>query len=246
MISILFFLVLFLLPIFPFSLLTNKFLLQIDKIFFTAFIILFFAFGNFILINIKIDSKIAQFLAVFTLLFYSFRLLGVNNLKIFALYTYTIISSISLLWYLLGGDMIEFMLVKTPLLILFLALFSFLNSQFSIIHKKSLRGLATVMPRFSILFVLSLLGIDSSLLFLGYEFLEIELAKLPIIYGFVLIVSWVLINWASIKLIEWLIFTQCRTDRKYIDLNLTKSMFFISLLILSISAFIYYAMEGLV
>ncbi len=198
------------------------------------------------LMYIKIDSKIVQFLAMFTLLLYSFRLLGVNNLKIFVLYIYTIISSISLLWYLLGGDMIEFMLIKTPLLILFLALFSFLNSEFSIIHKKSLRGLATVMPRFSILFVLSLLGIDSSLLFLGYEFLEIEFAKLPIIYGFVLIVSWVLINWASIKLIEWLIFTSYRTDREYMDLSFKKSIFFTSLLILSMSSFIYYATKGLV
>ena len=246
MISILFFLVLFLLPIFPFSLLTNKFLLQIDKRFFTISIILFFILGNTMLMYIKIDSKIVQFLAMFTLLLYSFRLLGVNNLKIFVLYIYTIISSISLLWYLLGGDMIEFMLIKTPLLILFLALFSFLNSEFSIIHKKSLRGLATVMPRFSILFVLSLLGIDSSLLFLGYEFLEIEFAKLPIIYGFVLIVSWVLINWASIKLIEWLIFTSYRTDREYMDLSFKKSIFFTSLLILSMSSFIYYATKGLV
>jgi len=244
--DILFFLVLFLLPVFPFSLLTNKFLLQTDKRFFTVFIIIFFILGNLMLIYIKIDSKIVQFLAIFTLLFYSFRLLGVNNLKIFILYIYTIISSISLLWYLIGGNMIEFMLIKMPLLISFLTLFYFLNSQFSIIHKKSLRGLATVMPRFSILFILSLLGIDSSLLFLGYEFLEIEFAKLPIIYGFILIVSWVLINWASIKLIEWLIFTQYRTDRKYIDLSLEKSLFLISLLVLDISVFVYYAVKGLV
>lgn len=236
--------VIFLLPIFPFSLATNKLLGKLEAKYFSIAILLMFISGNFILLMIHVDLKILQILSIFTLLFYSFRLLGVNNLKTFTTYLYTIIASLSLLWYLMGGNILEYLLIKTPILALFLALFCFLQSQFHIIHQKSLSGLGNVMPRFSVLFILSLMGISSSLLFLGYEILEIEISSLPMLYGFIMIISWVFINWSSIKVIEWLIYGNENKNRIYKDLNTLQMNILILLTLITIGIFIFYSIQS--
>jgi hypothetical protein len=238
-------LILFLLPVFPFSLATNKMLSKLTSKYFSIVILLSFIIGNLLLLKVDIDSKILQFLSVFTLFFYSFRLLGTNNLKTFTMYLYTVISSLSLLWYLIGGNVLEFMIIKTPILASFLALFCFLGSHFDVIHQKSLSGLGNVMPRFSILFILSLMGVSSSLLFLGYEMLEIELSKLPISYGLILIISWVLINWSSIKVIEWLIYGEENKNRIYKDLNILSLSLLVLLALTSFCTFVFYSTNGL-
>ncbi len=237
-------LVLFLLPIFPLSMVVNKFLNTLSSKQFSYSILVFFIVGNLLLININLSSDLLQFLAVFTIFFYSFRLLGVNNLKTFIMYIYPIISSTSLLWYLAGGNIIEFMFIKVPILASFLALFYFLSNQFSVIHRKSLTGLGNVMPRFSILFIISLMGISSSLLFLGYEILEIELSKLQIVYGIILMISWIFINWSSIRLIEWLIYGISNKNKIYNDLNYSQMITLIILLFTTVGFFIFYTTQG--
>ena len=236
-------LIIFLLPIFPFSLATNKILNKLMTKYFSIAVLLMFIVGNLLLLKIDINSKILEFLSIFTVFFYSFRLLGTNNLKTFAIYLYTIIGSLSLLWFLMGGDILEYMIIKIPILASFLALFCFLQSQFPIIHQKSLSGLGNVMPRFSILFILSLMGVSSSLLFLGYEMLEIELSGLPVIYGLVLIISWVFINWGSIKVIEWLIYGVENKNRTYKDLNITQMSILVLLALASAGTFIFYSIQ---
>ncbi len=129
-------LVLFLLPVFPISMLVNKFLSLLNYKFFSVMILALFISGNLILLRVDVNFPVLQFFAVFTVFFYSFRLLGVNNLKTFILYLYSIISSLALLWHMIGGDSLEFLALKTPILISFLALYAFLLSQFGIIHKK--------------------------------------------------------------------------------------------------------------
>ncbi len=236
----------FLLPIFPFSLLTNWFLTKLGAKLFSVIIISLFIVGNIALMYVDNNSTIIELMALFTILFYSFRLLGVSDLKFFILYLYPIIASFAWLWYLNGGNILELLAIKLPLMMLLLSLYGFLSGQFSVVHQKSLRGLGNVMPRWSVLFILSLFGVGSSLLFLGYEFLEVELSRLPLIYGIVLVLSWIFINWASIKTIEWLIYGEKREDRHYIDLNNLQISFMILFLLLSVSAFVFYSMKGLV
>jgi len=237
--------IVFLLPIFPFSLATNKILNKLGTKYFSLAVLFMFIVGNLLLLKIGINSQILEFLTVFTLFFYSFRLLGVSSLKTFVIYLYTIIGSLSLLWSLIGGDILEYMIIKIPILALFLALFSFLQSQFQIIHQKCLCGLGNVMPRFSVLFILSLMGVSSSLLFLGYEILEIELSSLPMVYGLILIISWVFINWGSIKIIEWLIYGVENKNRAYKDLSTIQMNILILLTLISVGFFIFYSFKNL-
>ena len=239
-------LALFLLPVFPFSMLTNKFLSILKPKLFSAFIMIFYISGNTLFFFMDIDSEIVKFLALFTLFFYSFRLLGVRDLKFFVLYLYPVIASLSWLWYLAGGDVMESIGIKTPILLLFLYLYGFLSNKFGIVHQKSIRGLGNVMPRWSVLFILSLLGVTSSMLFLGYEFLEIELAKLPVFYGITLLLSWILINWGSIKVVEWLIYGEKREDMVYFDLSNFQMIFSILLVLISMAGFIFYSVKSLV
>ncbi len=241
-------LILFLLPVFPISMLVNKLLSVLNYKLFTVLILTFFICGNLTLLKFNINSQIfqfLQFLAVFTILFYSFRLLGVKNLKTFILYLYPIISSLALLWYMIGGDILEFLALKTPILISFLALYTFLFNQFGIIHQKSISGLGSMMPRFSIFFVLSIMGISSSMFFLGYEMLEIEISKLPIVYGVSLVVSWIFINWSSIRVVEWLIYGTPNKLMECRDLDNKKMIFFIFLILISVVFFIFYSLRGL-
>ncbi len=237
-------LILLLLPIFPFSLFTNKFLSMLGAKMISFSILLFFICGNILLLKFKIDSAILEFLTVFTILFYSFRLLGVNNLKLFIMYLYPIISSFALLWSFVDGDIIEFMAVKTPVMLAFLALYGFLSTRFVVVHKKSTYGLGSVMPRFSILFVLSILGISSSMFFLGYEMLEIEITRLPVVYGVSLVVSWIFVNWGSIKVIEWLIYGYPNKKMSYKDLSNWQMSLLIFSILLTAGFFVFYSLDG--
>ncbi len=237
-------LVLFLLPVFPISMLINKFLSVLNYKFFVVIILILFMCGNLILLKFDINFPALQFFAIFTILLYSFRLLGVNNLKTFILYLYPVISSLALLWHTIGGDTLEFLALKTPILISFLALYAFLFRQFGIIHKKSISGLGSKMPRFSIFFVLSIMGVSSSMFFLGYEMLEIEISKLPIVYGVSLVISWIFINWSSIKIIEWLVYGTSNKKEEYKDLGNTQLIFLIFMILATIGFFIFYSIQG--
>ncbi len=243
--SFLVFVALFLLPIFPFSLIVNRLLDGLNAKLFSLSIFLFFVFGNVILFYINLDSKIIEYFALFTIFFYSFRLLGVMDLKKFVLYMYPIVSSFSWLWYLMGGDILESLVIKGPVFMLFLYLYGFLAQRFTIVHQKSLRGLGGSMPRWSVLFILSLLGIISSMLFLGYKFLEIEFLRLSLFYGLILICSWVLINWGSIKVIEWLIYGAKRDDVHCDDLSNLELSLSIVLLVSSLLISLFYGTRGL-
>ncbi|MFK5881965.1 MAG: hypothetical protein QM482_07105 [Sulfurospirillum sp.] len=238
--------VLFLLPLFPLSLITNRVLSALNPRLFSTTLLVLFIVGNILLNYADIESKTILFLAIFTILFYSFRLLGVKSLKNFILYLYPIVSSISLVWYMVGGDVLEILALKTPVLVLFLTLFTFLSGQFSVIHQKSISGLGGVMPRFSILFILSLLGLSSSLFFWGYELLELEFSKLPLFYTILLIISWIFINWGSIKLFEWLIYGEYKQDTTYEDLNAWQTLALSLILFGSAVFFIFYGAKGLV
>ncbi len=238
--------VLLLLPVFPFSLLTNRFLAIFKPKLFAIVMIILFTSGNILLSYTNINSKILVFMAVLTILFYSFRLLGANNLKSFILYLYPVISGVSILWHVVGGDLIEFLAVKIPVLISLLVLFVFLSEKFDVIHQKTISGIGSVMPRFSIFFILSLLGLSSSLFFLGYEILELEFSKLPLLYGILLIVSWIFLNWSSIKLIEWLIYGRYRRDVIYMDLSGFQTVLLIFMLLSSFISFVFFGMKGLV
>ncbi len=100
------------------------------------------------------------------------------------------------------------------------------------------------MPRFSIFFVLSIMGISSSMFFLGYEMLEIEISKLPIVYGISLVISWIFVNWSSIKIIEWLIYGIPRKKTIYKDLDNKKMIFLIFMMLVTIGFFIFYSIQG--
>jgi hypothetical protein len=240
------FLALFLLPIFPFSLLTNRLLMLLRPKLFAFCMMICFVLGGLLLHFVDTNFEIIKFLALFTLVFYSFRLLGVRDLRSFILYLFSTIASLSWIWYFVGGDMLELIVTKGAVLALFLYLYGFLTKQYEIIHQKSIRGLGGAMPRWSILFVLSLFALSSSIFFLGYEFFEIEFASLPIFYGVVLIISWVLINWGSVKVIEWLVYTEKKEDVELVDLSSFQLTLSLSVLVIVVIFTIFYNTRGLV
>ena len=205
--TIFFLFVIFLLPIFPATLVINKYLYRLDAKFFTISLFLLFSFGILMLHFFQYHLSPIKYLALFTTIFYSIRLLGVTNLKLFILYLYSIISSFTILLYISGEAEFSLYFIELPFLLMLLLLYYFLSARINIIHPKSISGIGEVAPKFSIFFIITLLGINSTLFIIMYKMFKNGLTGPNLLlYGIVFIVSFLLINWGTIKLFEWLIY----------------------------------------
>ena len=205
--TIFFIFIIFLLPIFPATLVVNRYLYRFDTKLFTISLFLLFSFGILILHFFPYNLSTIKYLALFTTIFYSIRLLGVTNLKLFILYLYPIISSFTILLYISGETEFLLYFIELPFLLILLLLYYFLSARISIIHPKNISGIGEVAPRFSIFFIITLLGISSTLFIIMYKIFKNGLTGSDmLLYGIVFIVSFLLINWGTIKLFEWLIY----------------------------------------
>ena len=176
--------------------------------------VLFVIFSYF-----KLNRDFIEFFCFFIIPLYSFRLLSVSSLKFFFLYLYPILFSLLFVWYLESGITFTILAVLIVILSVLFSLFFIIYSQFKIIHKKSISGIGSVMPRFSLLFMLNSFFITILFIFFSYEIIKMQNFQYPGIFLSIFILSWIFLNWGLIRIFEWLIFGKPQRDKKYIDLN---------------------------
>lgn len=200
---------------------------------FTLFIILSY---------LRIYSDFIEFFCFLIIPLYSFRLISAISLKFFLLCLYPILFSLLCLWYLESGISFTVLAALIAVILGLLSLFYIISSQFKIIHKKSISGIGSVMPRFSLLFMLNSFFITIFFSFFSYEIIKMQNFQYPGIFLSVFTLSWIFLNWGMIRLFEWFIFGKPQINKKYIDINNTQ----MSLLVLLMSAALLFAIGGAV
>ncbi|MDD2790752.1 MAG: hypothetical protein PHU40_08840 [Sulfurimonas sp.] len=213
--------VLFLLPIFPMSLATN-FLLSKLKGLTLLFVLTTIFFLGALLLNSfenKTLIEVISILALFSTLFYALRLVSVSNAYNYLLFYYSTIAGFAWLWKSINGEMLMFFIAFILPIVGFGLLINFLDKQFGTTYFKAFKGLGTVMPRFSILFIISVVALILTPYFPGFRIFVEEIVHFDIYYLIVIAISWLFISWSGITMIEKLIYGVTQRKVHYRDLS---------------------------
>ncbi len=239
-------LTLFLLPLFPFSLITNRLLSRLSTR--TLFILQGVCLGSGLFLLRQAQegkNEIVALLAAASMLLYAFRMLGTDHLREFGLYLFIFLASFGWLWFAMGGDMLHYLAMELPLFISFIVLVVSVYSRFEVVHRYSVNGLGSVKPYFSTLFILTLLALAFTPLFSISVLLDEALHLISFFHIAFVGLAWFFLNWAIVRVIEWLIFLKPSRHLEYP--KLTKKEIFLSsfFLILGFLFFIIYAAGSL-
>ena len=234
--------ILFLLPIFPMSLITNFLLSKLKGVALLFAVSIIFITGVALMSSYenKAVIEILSVVALFSTLFYALRLLSVSNGYDYFLFYYSAVSGFVWLWKSLNADMFVFYLAFFLPLMGFALLITFLDKQFGSTYFKAFKGLGTLMPRFSILLIVSVLGLMFIPYFPAFKIFSKGGVDFDIFYLVMIVLSWLLISWSGISMIEKLIYGQAQRKLHYKDLSLFMSAFLSCIYLLSIvHGFIY-------
>jgi hypothetical protein len=229
--------VLFLLPIFPFSMVTNFILSKFKGLMLLFVLTCMFLAGALLLSTYENQMlvEIVSVVALFSTMFYALRLLSVSHAYNYLIFYYSTISGFAWLWKSVDGNMLVFFIAFSLPIIGFGVLIAFLDKQFKTTYFKAFKGLGDVVPRFSVLLVISVVALIFTPYFPGFRIFIQEVVKFDIYYLFAIVLSWLLISWSGITLIEKLIYGVPQRKLHYRDLSLLQTTFLICLYLVSIS-----------
>ncbi len=233
------------LPLFPISLVINRYLfaLKTKKLFFAQTFCLIAGSLSLHATSIAKNSMTLSILASLSMLLYAYRLLSVDHLKDFALYLFTLLSSFAWIWYLQGGNMLHFLLIQIPPFIAFSLLAISLYERFVVVHRYSVNGLGNVKPYFSILFVITLFTLTFTPLFAAGVFFHNRFA-VTLLHVVILGLAWLFLNWSIVRLLTWLVFSTPSRHLQYQKLTLKEISLVIFFLVLSVFVFSIFAAKG--
>lgn len=228
--------VLFLLPIFPFSMATNFILSKFKGLMLLFVLTCMFLTGSLLLSTYENKTVVVviSVVALFSTMFYALRLLSVSHAYNYLIFYYSAISGFAWLWKSVDGNMLVYFIAFVLPIIGFGVLIAFLDKQFKTTYFKAFKGLGDVMPKFSLLFVISVVALIFTPYFPGFRIFIQEVVKFDIYYLFAIIISWLLISWSGIMLIEKLIYGVPQRKLRYKDLSLLQSSFLICLYLISV------------
>lgn len=237
---------LFLLPIFPFTLVSLKF---IDRKPFSKMAPLLFAayaVGTLLLLFSEMGrgSGWLELWASLSALFYAFRLLSVRNLHRFMLYYYALLSAWAWLWHAAARGMELFLFIHWPIWGALLLLCVALYRRYPVIHRQSINALGSHMPAFSVLFILVLLIPSFTPIFLGIELFVKSPDALSVMIVLIELLAMLLMAWSLIRLFEWLIYGESAKRRRYSQLTLAEALPPAFLLGLSLAVVAFYLVAG--
>lgn len=217
---------LFLLPIFPFSMGTNYFLgkfkglmllFVLSAIFFTG-VILLDSFENTTLVFIL------SIAALLSTLFYALRLISVSHASEYLIFYYSTIAGFAWLWKSIDAPMFFLFVAFIIPIFGFGLLLSFLENQFNTGYFKAYKGLGGVMPRFSLLFILSIIALTVTPYIPALRLFVQNDVSFGLYYLFAIAITWLLISWSGISLIEKLIYGKVTRKLHYKDLPIFQSI----------------------
>lgn len=243
---LLLFFALFLLPVFPASMATNRFLFRLKPRTLLVTQYSFLIAGVLVLsaTDLGKGNAVLRFIASFSMLFYAFRLLGVEHLKDFALYLYSFISAFGWLWYSTGGNMFHFLLMELAPFTAFVIVVSSVYDRFEVVHRYSVNGLGLVKPYFSVFFILSLLAVAFTPLLSSSVLFE-EMLTIFTFWNVMFVgLSWVLLNWSAVRIMEWLIFSEPSRHLQYPKMSAVPIILTGVLLAVSFLLFLIFASGG--
>jgi len=209
-------LLLFTVPVLPFSLLTNYVYHSCERCrdLFVPFLVLVAVF--LISLGSPEAGGFLKFLALLTSIVYTLRLVTLNELFEWLLYYY--IAVMSLAW-LNTEKMLFFIMAFSFPLIAINFLLLHLKSLFGTTHVRAIRGIAEVMPTFAFLTFISLISAlaiaPAYSFFILYEVFE----TLNPLVAVLLLFEWVLWSWAGFKLFSGVLFGTPREDLPYEDIS---------------------------
>lgn len=207
------------LPLFPFSIGFNFLLGRIDSLLLRVLLLLIWPLSGmavFSLLDVQPDKQWAEWIlswAAATALLYAYRLLTQREVNGWIGFLAT--SVWSLLWFpLLAAEASATLLIiyalgfSVPLLILSL-LATTLKQRFGAAYTHLYGGLATTMPRFSGLLVLSVLAAIATPVFPGFfamlKILDWSLTLATPVISMLILLTWLLWSWAGIRVLQGLL-----------------------------------------
>ncbi len=230
--------ILFLLPIFPFSMGTNFLLSKLRGNFFLIALMAIFMLGTFLLELLSSKDLIfyIPILGLFSAILYAIRILSASTAYVYSIYYYTILSGFAWLWKSIGGDMTQFLVVMIlPVLVLGI-LVIFLDNNHGNVHYKMLRGLGKEMPRFSIMLIITILLLIMTPYFSGFNLFLFNVSDFSIFYLVGMIIVWILLTWSGIRFIEKFIYGVAIRKLRYKDISILGTFLLGSLLLVSVVA----------
>lgn len=235
-------LTLFILPLFPISILVNKFIFKLEAKKQIILVFLFFASGIFLLEKIPHikDNHLVVLVSLLSAAFYTFRLLSVESVSRYLLFLYVILSSFAWLCKSIGLGMTIYLFLFMPAFIVFMAMVWFLVNRFGVVHDKIISGLGSVMPKFSLLFVSALFLIQNIPVMIIMELFKKQVAGTWYIVIIVLAVIWIFVNWAGVRLIEQIIFLKPVRRFRYKDISFVQVVLASMVLVFEIVYTIYF------
>jgi len=234
----------FLLPLFPFSVFTNKIIFHFHEktqIFLIAFV---YILGLFLLRFVSLnDNMTVALLASLSGLFYAFRMLSVENLSRYLLFFYTVLSSYAWVWKSTGGRDMEYDMLFVPAFFSFLLIVYLLIKRFGIVHSKIISSLGKNMPWMSIFFIFSLMLLLNMPIVVIFQLFHYHLSYIWLL-ELVEVLTWVLLNYSGIKVIERFIYGKDTKRYRYKDIVPLEAVFMIGLFIFSI-VYMFCCFEGM-
>ncbi len=209
-------LLLFTLPVLPFSLLTNYLYLSCEKCrdLFVPFLVLLSVF--LISLGTPEAGGLLKFLALITSVVYTLRLIALSELSDWLLYYYVAVMSLA---WLNTEKMLFFVIAFAFPLIAINFLLLHLKSLFGTTHVRAIRGLAEVMPTFSLLTFVSLISALAIAPAYSFFVLYRVFESLNPLLAVLLLFEWVVWSWAGFKLFSGVLFGTPREDLPYEDLS---------------------------
>ena len=237
-------LLIFLLPIFPFSMVTNKIIFQFDgktQVYIIAFL---YILGLFLLRFISLDDNmIVALSASLSGLLYAFRMLSVENLSRYLLFFYSVVSSYAWVWKSTGGRELNYNMLFVPAFFSFLFIVYLLIKRFGIVHDKIISSLGKSIPWMSLFFVLSMMLLQNTPVIVIFQLFHYH-SSYVWMFDLVEILTWILLNYSGIRVIERLIYGKDVKRYRYKEITPMEAVLTAMLLVFPIIYMLYY-LEGI-
>lgn len=237
-------LLVFLLPIFPFSMVTNKIIFRFDGKTQVCLVAFLYILGLILLRFISLDDNmIVALSASFSGLFYAFRMLSVENLSRYLLFFYTVVSSYAWIWKSIGGRELDYDMIFIPAFFSFLFIVYLLIKRFGIVHDKIISSLGKNMPWMSLFFISSMILLQNIPVVVIFQSFYYHSSYIWI-FDLVEILTWVLLNYSGIRVTERLIYGKDTKRYWYKEIVPREAVFMTMLLVFAIVCMLYY-FEGI-
>ncbi len=237
-------LLIFLLPIFPFSMVTNKIIFRFDGKTQVCLIAFLYILGLILFRFISLDDNmIVTLLASLSGFFYAFRMLSVENLSKYLLFFYSVVSSYAWAWKSIGGRELNYNILFIPIFFSFLFIVYLLIKRFGIVHDKTISSLGKNMPWMSLFFIFSMMLLQNIPIVIIFQSFYYHSSYIWI-FDLIEILTWVLLNYSGIRVIERLIYGKDSKRYRYKEMVPREAVFMTILLVSAIVCMLYY-FEGI-